>query len=77
MTIRRRVLHLLKHAGAIVTAVDIYHVLNVESGIGPSESVKLSSLSSVLKRMCDGGELDRLKNFGPRGGYGYRLKVGA
>lgn len=39
-------------------------------------NVKLSSLSSVLKRMYDADELERIEGFGSRGGYGYRLKRG-
>jgi hypothetical protein len=58
-------------AGSPCTAADIYHVLNVESGIGPNESVKLSSLSGTLKKMYDAGELLRVDGWGPRGGYGY------
>lgn len=37
--------------------------------------VKLSSLSSVLLRMIKKGEIVRVHNIGPRGGYGYRLKT--
>jgi hypothetical protein len=36
--------------------------------------VKLSSLSSLLKRMVDEGVLMRVENFSPRGAYGYALK---
>lgn len=35
---------------------------------------KLSSLSSLLKKLTDSGELIRTENFGPRGGYGYSLR---
>jgi len=36
--------------------------------------VQLSSLSSLVKKMCDEGSMERFPNHGPRGGYGYRLK---
>lgn len=36
--------------------------------------VRLSSLSSLLKKMCDDGMLERLPDYGPKKGYGYRLK---
>lgn len=35
---------------------------------------KLSSLSSLLKKMTDENVLERIENYGPRGGYGYRLR---
>ena len=35
--------------------------------------IKLSSLSSALKKMYDAGELDRYGDFGVRGGFGYVL----
>lgn len=35
--------------------------------------VKLSSLSSQLKKMVDARELKRHDDVGPRGGYGYSL----
>ena len=34
---------------------------------------KLSSLSSLLKKMCDEGDVIRKKGLGLRGGYGYRV----
>ncbi len=37
-------------------------------------NVKLSSLSSILNRMARKGEVVRVPDVGPRGGYGYRLK---
>jgi predicted transcriptional regulator len=36
-------------------------------------NLKLSSLSSILKKMIDDQELQRVDNIGPRGGYGYCL----
>jgi len=65
MTIRQRVIHVLLDSSTPRTASDIYHVLN-NSGY-----VKLSSLSGILKRMYDAGELRRVDEYGPRGGYGY------
>lgn len=35
--------------------------------------VKLSSLSSLLKKLTDENVLVRYENVGPRGGYGYKL----
>lgn len=32
---------------------------------------KLSSLSSMLKKLVDDNSLKRIEKFGPRGGYGY------
>lgn len=37
-------------------------------------NVKLSSLSSLLKKLTDENVLVRFEGVGPRGGYGYRLK---
>jgi hypothetical protein len=36
---------------------------------------KLSSVSSLLRKMVDRGELNFLEGFGPRGGAGYGLRV--
>lgn len=36
-------------------------------------NVKLSSLSSLLKKLTDENVLVRCENVGPRGGYGYKL----
>jgi len=71
MTIRKRVLGLLRCAGLYLTAAAIKQILD-QGDTGPA--IKLSSLSSVLKRMYDAGELERIEGFGPRGGYGYKVK---
>ncbi len=44
------------------------------SQLGKGLNIPLSSLSSVLNRMAKKGELVRVPDIGPRGGYGYRLK---
>lgn len=67
MTIRTDVKLFLYNTGATYTATDLKHVLNADG------TLKLSSLSSILKRMYDAGELLRFEGFGPRGGYGYKL----
>lgn len=43
----------------------------LQDAIGMHTKVKLSSLSSTLKKMVDDGLLLRVDKFGPRGGYGY------
>ena len=45
------------------------------SQLGALLKVRLSSLSSVLNRMAKRGEVVRVPDVGPRGGYGYRLKT--
>lgn len=37
-------------------------------------NVNLASLSSVLKKMTDDDELQRVDGHGPRGGYGYVVR---
>ena len=67
-TIRHRVLGLLQDAKEPFTATTICELVS----IGP-EHVKLSTLSSTLKKMYDDGLLIRTEGYGPRGGYGYSL----
>jgi hypothetical protein len=43
----------------------------IHSAIGMHTKVKMSSLSSTLKKMVDAELLLRVENFGERGGYGY------
>jgi Fe2+ or Zn2+ uptake regulation protein len=69
MTIRYRILNFLVLYPYTCTAAEIHDSLNCKS-----DPVKLSSLSSALKKMYDAGELERQENVGPRGGYGYRVK---
>ncbi len=61
-SIRNSVIDLL-HGLPPLTAIEIAGVLDE----------KLSSVSSVLKKMVDNKTLKRRKGVGPRGGYGYRL----
>lgn len=63
MTMQERVLQLLPFFSGPVTASHIARCL----------SVKLSSVSSLLKKMTDEGLLERIENTGPRGGYGYSI----
>lgn len=61
-TMRSRVLALLRYNLAHgLTAMEISKILQV----------KLSSVSSLLKKMCDKGELLRMNHCGPRGGHFY------
>lgn len=43
------------------------------TGISRKLEVKLDSLSSLLKKMCDDGTLVRVDQQGPRGGHVYSL----
>lgn len=71
MTIKEFVIHALSwppyDTGA--TATQLWHFAETTQ-----RNIKLSSLSSVLKKMTDEGTIDRIKNFGPRKGYGYLIK---
>jgi len=77
MTLRKRIVEALENyflcSSAYYTAVEIKRMLDHSRIIHP-QVVKLSSLSSVLKRMYDAGELERIDGVGPRGGFGYRVK---
>jgi hypothetical protein len=70
MTIREFVIHALSwspyDSGA--TATQIWHFAKATH-----RDIKLSSLSGELCRMVKRGELTVYRNFGPRGGNGYRL----
>lgn len=65
---------LLKEPSQAMTATQMCHYFNRLSR--PEGQVKLTSLSSLLKKMYDAGELFRIESFGPRGGYGYHGKMG-
>ncbi len=60
MNTSEMILELLED-GKLRTATTIANVLDC----------KVSSVSSLLKKMCDSGLLMRCKGVGPRGGYGY------
>jgi len=68
LTHRELVLNFLLLTGHPYTASEIWHALNL-----PEHPIKLSSLSGILKRMYDAGELRRIDEWGPRGGYGYEV----
>ena len=68
VTIREQVLRFLFNVGIPYTASEIHHVF-VKDGL----RVSLASLSSTLKKMYDAGELRRVDDWGPRGGYGYQV----
>lgn len=71
MTIKQRVIGLLiTTMKKPLTASEIKRFLDAKS---PGMPIKLSSLSGILKRMYDAGELHRIDGWGPRGGYGYRV----
>jgi len=68
VTLREQVLRFLFNVGVPYTASEMCHVFN-RDGL----KVKLASLSSVLRKMYDAGELRRVDDWGPRGGYGYQV----
>lgn len=70
MTIRSRIIHVLDR-GQVMTASQMCNCINDEF---KADDVKLASLSSALNKMYRNGELARMDQFGPRGGYGYLLK---
>ena len=70
VSIRKRVMGLLITSANPLTATQIKQFMDA-SYVGPP--VKLSSLSGILKRMYDAGELRRVDDWGPRGGYGYEV----
>jgi len=41
--------------------------------ISKRTGIRLDSLSSLLKKMCDARLLNRIPGIGPRGGFGYYL----
>ena len=71
MTVKEFIIHALSwppyDKGA--TATQLWHFAKTTE-----RNIKLSSLSSQLKKMYDAGELERFAEFGPRGGYGYEVK---
>lgn len=67
-TIRELILKYVKPKGKL-TARDIQSLVEFSG-----EKVALASLSSLLKKMCDEGELIREDGHGPRGGHGYTRK---
>ncbi len=71
--LRERVLLMLQWADPVtgVTATTLCKFLNHISR--PSRHVKLSTLSSLLTKMYDAGDLNRFKGAGPRDGFGYTL----
>lgn len=64
VTMRESVLNYLSSTGQTCTATVLSQVLNLN----------LASLSSVLKKMTDEQELQRVDGHGPRGGYGYAVR---
>lgn len=74
MSIRQRVIKLLNEQKRPLTATEINNALNVPDGISDFIGVELSSVSSALRKMYDAGELRRIYDWGPRGGYGYWVK---
>lgn len=67
------VIHVLSVV-TIATASELCKLIDaLDCQVGKSK-IKLSSLSGTLKRMSDAGLLERIENFGPRGGYGYRKR---
>lgn len=70
MTLREQVHQFLYRTGGTYTATQICEIFNQHN-----EGMKLSSLSSVLKKMYDAHEVHRIESFGPRGGHGYKLNL--
>lgn len=61
-TIKKAALKVLRiHGVTAMTAAQISKQINYSQ----------ESVSSILKRMVDSGEIKRVKGFGPRGGFGY------
>jgi hypothetical protein len=71
MTIREFVIHTLSWPpycfGATATQIWCF-------AKATHRNIKLNSLSGVLCKMVNNGELNVYSNFGPRGGNGYVLK---
>jgi hypothetical protein len=67
-TLRWRVINFLVLCPVPCTATQLQKSLT-----SPTKPIKLSSLSSLLKKMYDAGELRRVDDWGPRGGYGYQV----
>lgn len=55
----------------VLSAQDIVNDINAYTSV--ARRIKLSTLSSKLKKMVDEFKLLRVKGYGPRGGYGYLL----
>jgi len=68
LTHREQVLRFLFNVGQPYTATEIHRVF-VKDGM----KVTLASLSGTLRKMYDAGELRRVDDWGPRGGYGYQV----
>jgi predicted transcriptional regulator len=64
MTIRQNAVAFLSSQDRLFTALEISTALKI----------KLSSLSSILKKLVDEDILVRRKRFGPCGGYGYTVQ---
>jgi len=70
MTLREKISNALEALQTpSITASSLCQFLNLDES-----TVKLASLSSVLKKMVDERKLVRFENLGPRGGYGYALR---
>jgi Fe2+ or Zn2+ uptake regulation protein len=67
-TWRLRVTNFLLCGNHPYTATELHRSLNI-----PDHPVTLATLSGVLKKMYDNGELYRVDDWGPRGGYGYQV----
>ena len=68
MTMRKAIIAFLRGSKATYTATQLRSIL-MEAG----HPFKLSSLSSLLKKLVNQGTLERQENFGPRKGYDYRI----
>ncbi len=68
-TIRQRVIDELAN---LPFADDYMTARQLKKALG---DVKMSSLSSILRKMVKRGEIYRQSGYGPRGGYGYRRKT--
>ncbi len=71
MTRSQLILDLLSERGPL-TAANVFYALSSDCQ-ERSSKMTLSSLSGTLKKMTDEGLIKRVKNFGPRQGYGYYL----
>lgn len=64
MSTKENVLQFLRNHPGVYTATFIATTINA----------KLSSISSLLKKLTQQNLIQRHKNVGPRGGYGYEIK---
>lgn len=73
ITLRQRVIELLSSRPVHREGESLYVGILTATEMSKRLGCKLSSLSSILKKMCDEGVLFRWSDSGPMGGYVYGL----